>query len=367
MSLIKTVREYAVPGDRDVADWGTVERAEARALQRRLDELINEHGLLGLQVSVKNRDGRTWHGASGTADLGRRIPLTTDHVMRIASATKLFTSVVALHLVDAGVLSLEDTVDRWLPAFPRADRITVGMLLSHTSGIGHPPFTLRIKLRLLFSNEPFTLDELVALAAATEPCDDPGRSHRYSNANHHLLGAIAQAATGEPIADLLDEAVFSKLGLSRTALLPQQPAPAALVSGFDNVYTPSLRPYEVTPGNLMLASHANTSGGMVSTAAELATFIDGLFGGRLLSDALLRRMTTIAECSEPAFHHTGYGLGVFRIQVGDVPYLGHLGLFVGSQALMLHNPRGDTAIAAVGNLSDSRIFDVVERFADVTS
>ncbi len=365
MSILNSIPSYTPPPGRPIGEWGTVDEGAAQQLQDRLDALINELGLVGLQVGLKRPDGPIWTGAGGTIDLRRRVPLTPHHVMRIASTTKLFTSVMVLRLVEDGRIRLEDTIDRWLPDFPRAARITVAMLLSHTSGIGHPPFTLKVKLRLLFSNTVFTLDELVELAARTPSYDEPGQSHQYSNANHHLLGAIARSVGNRPIGDLIESAIFSRLGLVHTALLPDHPPPANLVSGWDNVYTPSLRPFELKPTNVMLASHASTSGGMVSTAGELLAFVDGLFAKKLISGSLLARMTAIEPCSEPAFHHTGYGTGIFRIGIDGQDYLGHLGLFVGSQALVLYLPQSGGALSVVGNLSQSRVFDVASHFAPV--
>lgn len=365
LPLIKSIAKYTIPSRQQLGYFGTVDEGQAQDLQDRLDRIINRYGLLGLQVSLKNSHGQTWFGASGTVDLSRRTQLTTDHILRIASTTKLFTSVLTLGLVDSGVLSLEDRIERWLPDFPKADQITVGMLLSHTSGIGQPPFTLKVKLRLIASTKVFTLDELVALAADTKPYDEPGNSHQYSNANHHLLGLIIQKVTGHSMPTVLDEVIFAKLGLKKTALLPYHDPPAELVPGWDNIYTPSIRCFKTRPDDVMLASHANTSGGMVSTADELMNFIDGLFAGKLLSADLVSEMSTIEECNEPAFRHTGYGLGLFRIRIGDVSYLGHLGLFIGFQALVLHNIDNATSIAAVGNLSESRIFEVVGEFSDL--
>ena len=363
MSFIKTVQKYTPPPNRDIGDWGTVEETKARELQHHLDDLVNRLGLVGVQVSLKTPGGGIWHGAGGTADWRRRIPLTTNHIMRIASTTKLFTSVTTLSLVDNGLLRMDEPINRWLPHFPRGDQITIAMLLSHTSGIGHPPFTLKVKLRLLFSRNLFTLDELVALAADTPFYDTPGGSHRYSNANHHLLGAIAQAATGRTIADLVDETILARLHLSQTVLLPFRSPPKNLISGWDNIYTPSLYPFEVKPTNTILASHASTSGGMVSTARELLVFIDGLFAEKLVSASLLTQMSDVKACHEPAFHHTGYGIGLFRIGIDGIDYLGHLGLFVGSQALVIFSPTSGGAMAVVGNLSESRVFDIAAQFA----
>ena len=365
MPIFKKISKFTIPKQRIRSSWGTASPEEAEGFQDRLDNLVGSLGLLGLQVSLKTTDGNIWNGASGTVDLPRKIPLTTEHVMRIASTTKMFTSVVILHLVETGALSDTDTLARWLPSFPRADKITIRMLLSHTGGIENPPFTTRVKLRFLFSKRCFTLDELIATAADTPPYDEPGNAYRYSNTNHHLLGFIAQKVTGTPIADLYDAVIFRKLGLTRTALLPDRAPPPSLITGFDNLYTPSLRMLRVTPDNLMLASHGNTAGGMVSTAKELLTFITGLFSGRLLGNDTVRRMMEMRACNDPDYCFTGNGTGLFRIQIGTVEYVGHPGFFVGFQALALYNPLKKTAVAAVGNLSDSRIFDVVQRFEDI--
>lgn len=366
MPMFKKIPPFTVPKERNLSNRGTVDSEDAADFQNRLDGLVTRFDLLGLQLSLKTPGGHIWSGASGTVDLARRVPLVPDHIMRIGSVTKLFTSVVILRLVETGVLSLADSVQKWLPSFPRADGIRISMLLCHNGGIDNPPFTTRVKLRMLFSKKPFELDELIAFAADTPPYDAPGNSYRYSNANHHLLGFIAQKITGRSLVDLYNEFIFSKLGLTRTALLPDQAPPLHLITGFDNVYTPTLRMLKVKPDNLMIASHGNCAGGMVSTANELLTFIDGLFAGKLVGDDIVQQMMDIKTCNEPAFRYTGHGLGLFRFQIKDVEYLGHFGQFVGFQAIVLYRPEKKTAVAAIGNLSESRIFDVVQQFEDIT-
>ena len=112
----------------------------ATNLDRALAELVAmPGGPPGVIAVVQVGDDRTVHSA-GVADLKTTTaPAIGDH-MRIASAAKAFSGATALSLVDKGVLSLDDTIGKWLPEMPKAwAKVTLRQLLSHTSGL--PDFT----------------------------------------------------------------------------------------------------------------------------------------------------------------------------------------------------------------------------------
>ena len=111
--------------------------AEAEAdrgeLQRAMDELVST-GSAGIQIRLHDARGE-WVGASGVRDLDRGGPVPSDGRFRAGSITKTFVSTVVLQLVDEGKLTLDDPIGEHLPQFGVDPRITVRMLLQHTSGL----------------------------------------------------------------------------------------------------------------------------------------------------------------------------------------------------------------------------------------
>ena len=88
-----------------------------------------------MAMAVRLADGTVVSRVSGYTDPAKKNPWTTDTVSHLASVTKTYTGVVIMQLVQEGKLSLDDTIDRWFPDQPNGDKITVRMLLSHTSGL----------------------------------------------------------------------------------------------------------------------------------------------------------------------------------------------------------------------------------------
>lgn len=78
--------------------------------QRILDDAVNDHELVGIQLSIRFPNGSIWNGASGTADLDRHELLTPNHVIRMGSLTKTYTAVVIFRLIERGVLDLDSSI-----------------------------------------------------------------------------------------------------------------------------------------------------------------------------------------------------------------------------------------------------------------
>jgi len=108
-------------------------------LQKALESSLRRHGVPGASVAVLE-GGREVTAAAGIANVATGVDVTTDTLMHIGSITKLFTTTLVMQLVEEGRLELDDLVWRHLPELELADRealqrITVRMLLNHTSGI----------------------------------------------------------------------------------------------------------------------------------------------------------------------------------------------------------------------------------------
>jgi D-alanyl-D-alanine carboxypeptidase len=184
----------------------------------------------GAAIGVRTRDGANHYAMAGS--LAPDVALTIESQFLAGSVTKLFVAVVAYQLIDEHRLSLDDTVDRFVPTWPMGDRITVAMLLGHRSGMGDFGNDFSAQLRDLVLADPgrvFRYDEVLALVRAIPPVAAPGAVYHYSNANYIVLGAILQRITQASLGALMQTRVIAPLGLTRTIYGPDDLAAADAV------------------------------------------------------------------------------------------------------------------------------------------
>jgi len=174
-------------------------RLDRKELQRTLDE-ISAGGIVGAYSAVQ--DGRQhWRGATGLADLERKRPTRPDMYHRIGSITKTFVAVAVLQQVDRGRIRLDDPVEKYLPGLLPDRRITVRMLLNHTSHLGDYDEALLTGPDSLeeLRTRHFTDHELVRIGIEVGPTGEPGATPgSYSNTNYIVLGLLLDKVTRMP-------------------------------------------------------------------------------------------------------------------------------------------------------------------------
>jgi D-alanyl-D-alanine carboxypeptidase len=303
-------------------------------LQRVLVELTSSSGRIapGATAYVAGPHG-TWSGAAGVADAAIGQPMPVDARMRLESVSKIWTAVLVLQLAEQGRLSLDDTVERWLPGLlPFGDRITLRQLLTHTSGIFDNNDAVKDPARVLARvKDPVFHAELVRLArrlqadptirfpptvwirlAATQPLYfPPGSGYHYSNVGFEVLGLVIERVTGQPLQEVYRERIVRPLGLDHTAYDPQ-----------GDITGPHARGYLVKADGSLADQTAvhwgiGAEGGIVSDAADTARFLVALMQDRLLGPVAAAGMRTgdfwteadTPSCGGSAYGHSGAGEG----------------------------------------------------------
>ena len=185
------------------------------ALQATLDQWRTDVGAFGATLSVRVPGHDDIHLASGMDDRDPETPMPTDGTYLAMSITKTVVAAIALQLVDEGRLSLDEPVAAWIPELPNADRITLAMLLGHTSGLGDwdPVDTVLEDL-----TRSFTPEEVLAEAVAAPPYGQPGEHFAYTNGGYAATGLIIERVLGEPLAAVVDKRVAGPLCLDDTLL-----------------------------------------------------------------------------------------------------------------------------------------------------
>jgi D-alanyl-D-alanine carboxypeptidase len=189
---------------------------------RRDADAITALGATGAQVRLITADGRNLIATSGVGDLTTRRPVSPDGYFRIASVTKTFVATLMLQLAGDGRLSLDDTVERWLPGVVSGNgndgrTITIRRLLQHTSGIhdDYPDYT-SAKDFYQHRYDTYTAEQIVARAMLHQPDFRPGKGWSYSNTGYVLLGLIIQRVTGHPWHEELRDRILRPFGLDHT-------------------------------------------------------------------------------------------------------------------------------------------------------
>ncbi|MFB8278140.1 serine hydrolase domain-containing protein [Nocardia colli] len=286
-------------------------------VQHLLDEAVRERGLPGIVSEIRDERGR-WFGSAGVSDTATGRARAAQEQFRIGSATKAFTATVVLQLVAEGKLSLDDSVDKWLPGLITSDggtAITVRQLLNHTSGLFTHTDDDQVR-----AGTGWRPEQLVRLAMTHPPYFAPGAGFRYSNTNYVIAGMLIERVTENPLAQEISHRISKPLALTATypagiETVIAGPHPRHYTTMFNPA--PDAEIYDITESD---QTWSGASGDMVSTTGDLQVFLHALLTGRLLPPDQQRDMwTTVSTDGAEWVEHTRYGLGVFEQELPGGP------------------------------------------------
>jgi D-alanyl-D-alanine carboxypeptidase len=316
-------------------------------VQAALDRAVAVAGAPGIVAEIHDGPDR-WFGSAGVSDTSTGRPRAPQERFRIGSTTKAFTATVVLQLAAERRLSLDDSVERWLPGLVQGNgydgaRITIRELLNHTSGIfaytNDGPFFSNGVGAAWFQHryDHYAPEQLVRIALTHPPTGAPGQTFGYSNTDSILAAMIVERATGKSFADELDQRIIRPLGLTGTSL----PADDPTIRGPHPVHYSTLFSQDPDPVRYdatdMNQSFAWAAGGMISTTGDLSRFFGLLLGGRLLPPAQQQELfTTVSTDGTGWIDHTRYGLGIFSQTLAcGVTVWGHGGATYGSWSYVM--------------------------------
>lgn len=300
------------------------------------DDVVNgflsSRGLRGASVAVA-REGRIVYARGyGTMD-GAGAPVRVDTRFRFASISKVITAAAVLQLVQAGALNLDDSVFALLAdqlplvenPDPRLGRVTVRMLLQHTSGFTKstdPFFTEQPRVRQVFGpSGPASCLDAAAWFVTLPLANNPGSTFNYVNMNYCLLSLLVEKFTGEQYDKVVQSLVLERRNV-RDARIG-----ATFGRKSDEVE------YRAAGGTFL--ESLSGAGGWLGTSVDLARFIDGLDPDK--PGQHLLQPTTYAEMVDPGLGSWGLGVEVFPNGAW-----GHTGSLAGARAMALHQPDGIT-------------------------
>ncbi|MFD0315021.1 serine hydrolase domain-containing protein [Streptomyces flavalbus] len=306
-------------------------------------EAAVKDGVPGITLTARDTHGR-WSTTAGVGDLRTGQPRTPADRYRVGSVTKTFVATVLLQLESEGRLSLDDTVDRWLPGAVRGNgndggAITVRHLLNHTSGLydytSDPGFArahFTADGFLAHRHDTHTPADLLAVALRHRPLFTPGDGWSYSNTNYVVAGSVIEAVTGRPYGDEIRARIIRPLHLTSTSVpgtRPDVPAPSSRAYSKLSPTSTTGPTYDVTRFN---PSIAGAAGEMISNSTDLNRFYSALLRGALLPPEQLKEMKTTVpapDAAPPTKERYGLGLASRQLTCGTVVW-GHGGGIYGS-------------------------------------
>ena len=277
----------------------------------------------------------------GVSNAARRTPLGRDALLAVGSITKELTAAAVMQLVEAGRLSLDDSVQRWLPAFESdGRRVTVRELLTHTSGLHG-------------SLRPDTN------GAIQRPVFDftPGSGWAYSNAGYLLLGRIVERASGMSWGEYVRTRLAPRAGLRRT--MPGTTALDRLAGEVaDGHRVLGGAPVPIARGDL---DAPFTAGGLYATAKDVARWADALVHGRVVAPATYALMTSSTRLRDGLV--VPYGLGVMLSALGEHAEHMHEGDIAGFSAGVASYPDASLTVAVLSNTEGIPVLRVARQVA----
>lgn len=325
---------------------------EARTMAY-LQEVWRSIGTPGISVAVAHQGRLVFSQGVGFADLDNMVPANGSTVYNIGSVSKAMTAVAVLQLVEQGKVRLDDPIQMYVPSFPdKGSPITIRHILTHTSGIRHYRPTDFPDSEDNENRKPVaTLEEAIRIFKDDPLLFQPGERYFYSSYAVNLLQGVVEKASGMGFEDYMRRFIWSPVGMFHSAfdvpdrIVPHRARGYHLVDGRMRNY-----PY----GDL---TYKFASGGMISSAEDLARFGMALDRGALLEPETLELMV---EPIAPVLQHQENGPPrptefsqalMWRILKDDAgrTFLNHCGTVKGFNACLVIYPDQDLVVAILGN------------------
>lgn len=330
--------------------------AQTPAPARFVADYAKEHNFNG--TILIRKDGEIRYAESfGLANRSFKIPNANQTKYKIASITKLFTSVLILQLHEQGKIDLNQTIGRYLPDYvgEGAGKVTIHQLLNHTSGLANfdtvKDVETAVKSGIPVYQTPYTSDQLLARFCSGRLVNVPGTVFDYNNADYIVLGKILERLSGSSYEEVLRDQILRPLRMESTGLLHQ----SNIVEGLADTYfyrddlKALVNDLPVYPENWYAA------GAMYSTAGDVLTFSSALFGGRLL------KKETLALLVKPGLDDYGYGLWAYDTKINGkkLRVVKRPGQIMGAQSQLYHFLDEDVTIIILSNTGTTDLDEFV--------
>jgi CubicO group peptidase (beta-lactamase class C family) len=330
------------------------------ALIQRLDSIagaeVRANRSVGIVAAAFKGKDKLLLEAYGKADVESNAPMTVGTMIPIGSVAKQFTAAAVLQLRDAGKLSLDDEVTKWLPELNTGgNRLTLRHLLAHTAGIVELGEMQELRAAQMMRNPSLTRDSVYKVISRYAPEFPAGTIQSYSNTGYWLLGRIIEKASGVTYEEYIEKRIFLPLGMS-----------GSMYCGSKTV-TNRATPYGIRDGVSMRQPeivHTATyaAGAICSTAGDMITWLLALHGGKVLSPKSYAELIAPAKLNDGTVLRYGMGTVVAQDSHG-LRFIGHNGGGFGFSSEARWYPDAQLAVVVLTNSEPDAITVATEAIA----
>lgn len=304
-------------------------------------KFMTSNGVPGMVLGVR-KDGDSKFLVEGYADIATGELMTLDHSQYLQSITKTFIGVAVLQLLEQGKIDLESSIDTYLP--PRisdwiedSDKMTVRMMLNHTSGLPEYNYLPEyITLLLQQEDYPFEPQDYLKLIEGKSPDFEPGSKYSYRNSNYVLLALLLDEVTGDH-ARFIRENIFQPLNMEHSYYRETEDYLAAtnLPKSYWDRYGNGIIE-DATEIQRRNVKRMVGDDGMVLTVEDGLKFIEGIIELKLISEVSLEKMTEWVRYTDGS---PAYGLGLDYTEFSGQEAWGHNGGGIGAGATLHYFPK----------------------------
>jgi len=345
-------------------------------LETYLTKLTNSKVPPGLSIVVVRNDEVAYANSFGQANRSEQTLTNMDTTYHWWSMTKVTTAIAIMQLQEKGVLNIDDPVEKYLPFFQvefkgeAVKEITIRHLLNHTSGMRDVPAIIGW---VHYEDEIYNQTDLVKkyLPEYKELLFLPGSNAAYTNLGYMVLGSIIEAVSEQRYEQYITDHILIPAGMNNTGFLYTEEMAKNEAYGSHPIahfYTPML-PFLLDMKPLVREQEAKIlwfnrvylnvtpSSGLIGSARDISSFIRSLLTTEiLLSNSSKQSMLPIGRLSEER------PLGWAEYQLGERPYIQHLGGGPGFATILRIYPQEGLGIAIMANstsLDGAAITDLI--------
>ena len=299
-------------------------------------------------------NGNVHYYSSGKKAIDGNELVHEDTVFEIGSITKVFTTLVLITMVQDGLVSLDDPVEKYIPSLcipqKNGKKITLRHLATHTSGLPRDPTNLAVK-NGLYAYDGYTIEQLYACVGSYECTREPGVLYEYSNVGMGLLGHILCLRAGQSYEQLIQERICTKLGMTKTFVTLPAEVSASMARGHCLLKKVKQSDMSAVPG----------AAGLYSTVKDMVQFLAAHMSiyeelgsvGDSVESGLLKKAMSDSLVEQCVVNPTlKMALGWMIFQKNDDSVIWHKGAIVGYSSFIGFNRVHRTGVVILTNSAD---------------
>lgn len=317
---------------------------------------VKDHNFNGT-ILIQDKSKIIYQKSFGFANFQFHIPDKIETKYKIASITKLFTSVLIMQLYEQGKIDLNKPIKTYLPGYKGegAQKVLIRQLLNHTSGMVNidtiSSVESAVKNGVPVYQKPYTTDEFLEKYCSDSLVTEPGKVFSYNNAEYIILGKIIEKITGKTFEIALHDNILQPLSMTNSGLLYQH----VILDGLADTYFYRDDLKQLVNDLPVYIENWYSSGAMYSTTNDLLKFSDALFGLKIVKKETLDLML------KPGLDNYGFGVWINDYEINNRKYTAvkRPGSIMGAQTMLMHFSNPDFTIIILSNTGTTDLDDFV--------